>query len=251
MPPEASTVDRQDDDRVWLLRFDGVERAVHWLTAALFGVLIVTGAALYFGPLTSLIGRRLLVERIHVYAGLALPVPVLLALSGHWGRGLRRDLARFNRWTADDRAWLRSVVRERGRREVASRRHRVGKFNSGQKLNAAFTAGGGLVMLATGCLLHWYRPFPLSWRAGATFVHNWLAVALVVVIAGHIVLALSDPPAMRSILFGRISRGWARRHAPAWLEEDGPALLISTAAGLEREDQPQSATGPDRDTTAP
>ncbi|HET9070382.1 MAG TPA: cytochrome b/b6 domain-containing protein [Acidimicrobiales bacterium] len=199
-----------------LLRFDGVERAVHWANAALFAVLVLTGAALYFAPLTALVGRRVLVERVHVVAGLVLPVPVVLALAGSWGRGLRRDLARLNHWSADDRRWLRTVGAPAVRRRVALR---VGKFNAGQKLNAAFTAGGGLVMLGTGCLLRWYRPFPLAWRSGATLVHNWLAAAFVVVITGHVLLALSDTAALRSMLSGRVGRDWAGRHAPEWLAE--------------------------------
>src|SRR5579863_7568206 len=64
-----------------LNRFDRVERAVHWTNAVLFAVLVVTGAALYFAPLTAMVGRRELVERIHLYAGLALPVPLIVALS--------------------------------------------------------------------------------------------------------------------------------------------------------------------------
>ena len=56
-----------------LLRFDRVERAVHWVNAALFLVLVATGAILYLEPLRPLVGRRALVEDIHVYAGLALP----------------------------------------------------------------------------------------------------------------------------------------------------------------------------------
>jgi formate dehydrogenase subunit gamma len=67
----------------------------------------------------------------------------------------------------------------------------MGKFNAGQKLFAAFAAGALVVMLATGIVLHLFGHFPLSWRAGATFVHNWLAVALVVVVVGHICKALS------------------------------------------------------------
>ena len=74
-------------------------------------------------------------------------------------------------------------------------------------------------MLGTGALLRWYVPFPLSWRAGATFVHNWLAVAFVIVILGHIALALADREALRAMLRGRVSRAWAARHAPAWLDE--------------------------------
>lgn len=201
-----------------LLRFDRVERAVHWVNASLFGLLVLTGAALYLAPLQAVIGRRELVEQVHVYTGLALPVPVLAALAGSWGRGLRADLARINRWVPDDRRWLREALRHASRRR-ADAGNRLGKFNPGQKLNAAFTAGAGLVMLGTGCVLRWYRPFPLDWRMGATFVHNWLALAFVVVIAGHVTLAVSDREAMGSMLSGRVDSSWAATHAPGWLAE--------------------------------
>ena len=74
-------------------------------------------------------------------------------------------------------------------------------------------------MLGTGAILRWYVPFRLSWRAGATFVHNWLALIFVIVILGHIALALADREALRAMLRGRVSRAWAARHAPTWLDE--------------------------------
>jgi formate dehydrogenase subunit gamma len=202
-----------------LLRFDRVERTVHWLNASLFLILIATGAALYFTPLIALVGRRRLIEQVHLYAGLSLPLPLLLGLAGHWGRRLRRDVSRINRWTEEDLQWLRSLVNTASGRRQAAPRPRLGKFNAGQKLNAAFVAGAGLVMLGTGALLRWYVPFPLSWRAGATFVHNWLAVIFVIAIVGHIAFALADREALRAMLGGRVSRAWAARHAPAWLDE--------------------------------
>lgn len=202
-----------------LLRFDRVERTVHWANATLFLILILTGAALYFTPLIALVGRRHLIEQIHLYVGLSLPLPLLLGLAGRWGRGLRRDVSTVNRWTEEDMRWIRGLVNSASGRRQATLRPRLGKFNPGQKLNAAFVAGGGLVMLGTGSLLRWYVPFPLSWRAGATFVHNWLALIFVVLIIGHIALALADREALLSMLRGRISRKWAARHAPAWLEE--------------------------------
>jgi len=221
-----------------LARFDRVERAVHWTNAGLFAVLVLTGAALYLTPLIALVGRRELVERIHLYAGIALPVPLILALSGSWGQALRRDIRRFNRWSQADRRWLRVMFQEQPRRSRSRAQLRTGKFNAGQKLNAAFTAGGGLVMLASGLLLRWYRPFPLDWRAGATFVHNWLALAFVVVITGHVLMALADRDALKAMLFGRISRSWARRHAPAWLDE------LDEQAVDEAEELAAAATGP-------
>jgi formate dehydrogenase subunit gamma len=215
----ATPVTAEHSKRRVVLRFDRVERAVHWVNAALFLILMVTGAALYFTPLIALVGRRRLIEQVHLYAGLSLPLPLLLGVAGSWGRGLRRDVSRINGWTEADLQWLRGLVATASGRRQTALRPQLGKFNAGQKLNAAFVAGGGLVMLGTGALLHWYVPFPLSWRAGATFVHNWLAVTFVIVIVGHIRLAVADREALRAMLGGRVSRAWATRHAPAWLDE--------------------------------
>jgi len=205
-----------------VLRFDFVERAVHWVNAVLFGILVATGAALYVEPIGALIGRRAIVQDIHVYAGVSLPVPLVIALAGSWGRALRDDVRRFNRWSTADRYWFRALFRG-GRdrfRLVATGQN--GKFNAGQKLNASFVAGAGLVMLVTGIIMRWYHPYPLSWRTGATFVHDWLALGLGLVILGHVGLALRDPTAMRSMWSGRVSRRWAALHAPAWLDGDDP-----------------------------
>ena len=211
----AATIHPPD---IW--RFDRVERVVHWLNAALFAVLIVTGFILYIGPLSLFVGRRNLVQLVHVYCGLALPVPVLVALAGRWGKGLRADLRRFNRWSIDDRRWLRASASARLEREARRADLTIGKFNAGQKLNVAFTAGVIVVMLGTGVIMRWYSPWPLSWRTGATFVHDWLAIAVVAVVLGHISYALRDPAAMRAMVRGTISRRWAERHAPGWLAED-------------------------------
>jgi formate dehydrogenase subunit gamma len=213
---------RRPETRNYLIRFDRVERVVHWTNAALFGILVVTGAALYLEPLGALIGRRALVEDIHVYTGLALPVPVVLALVGPWGRALRADLRRFNRWSKSDRLWLRAALRSGSARRQEMAVLRIGKFNAGQKLNASFVAGAGLVMLGTGVIMRWYHPWPLNWRTGATFVHDWLSLAVGLVILGHIWMAVSDRDALRSMFTGRISKVWGKRHAPAWVSgEDG------------------------------
>ena len=83
-----------------LPRFNRVERYTHWCTATLMIVLLFTGFAMYVGPLSTLVGRRLLMRTIHVYAGLLLPIPVLVAIALHGGKQLRTDLGRLNRWTA-------------------------------------------------------------------------------------------------------------------------------------------------------
>jgi formate dehydrogenase subunit gamma len=197
--------------RARLERFDGAEQALHWVNAGLFGALILTAAILYIGPLTALVGRRELVRLTHVVTGLALPFPLLAARLGPWRRGFVADVRALARFDDDDRRWLRSLGRAK---DV-----RMGKFHPGQKLNAAFTLGAIVVMLGTGSVMHWFRYFPVDWRTGATFVHDWLAITLAVVIAGHIRMAMKDPDARRGMNRGWVPTAWARRHRPKWYEE--------------------------------
>jgi formate dehydrogenase subunit gamma len=195
-----------------LARFDGIERAVHWTNATLFLILLATGSALYVGPISTLVGRRELMKTIHVYSGLLLPLPLLIGLLLSRRRTqFRDDVRRLNRWGGDDGRWLRSLGR--------APQTRLGKFNPGQKLNAAFVAGSIPVMLATGSIMRWYKPFPLTWRTGATFVHDWIAVGLFFAITGHILIALGDQQALVGMVGGKVDATWARRHCPLWYEE--------------------------------
>lgn len=199
------------DAPITVERFDRPERLLHWANAILFLVLLATGMALYVGPLAQLVGRRVLVKDIHVISGVLLPAPLLVAYGGRWRAGLRRDVRRLARWSTDDRRWLLSW----GRGGRAS----MGKFNAGQKLNAIFVAGCIPVMLATGAVMRWFSPFPLSWRTGATFVHDWLALALAVVIVGHIGKALAEPIALRAMWRGHVPASHVQRDHPRWWAE--------------------------------
>jgi formate dehydrogenase subunit gamma len=194
-----------------LSRFDGTERLAHWCTAGLMISCMLTGAALYAGPISTLVGNRETVRTVHVWCGLLLPVPILLAVLTRKGARLRDDLRRLNRWVPGERRWFRGRTRDQVR---------LGKFNPGQKLNAACLAGAGLVMLATGSIMHWFAAFPLDWRTGATFVHDWFALGIWVLVLGHIAFAVSDGDALEAMMVnGHVPASWARRKAPRWYAE--------------------------------
>jgi formate dehydrogenase subunit gamma len=195
--------------RHYLDRFSRAERAVHWITAALMIVCIITAAILYNGSLSINVGHRRVVELIHVYAGFALPAPMLFGLVS---AAYRADLARLNRFTPSDWRWMRSRTRRDGS-------IRVGKFNAGQKLNAALTAGAILVLLGSGVLMYYPGLARLSWRTGATFVHDWFALAIGVLVLGHIAYAIKDREARRGMRTGRVSARWAHAEHAAWAED--------------------------------
>ena len=193
-----------------LLRFSRAERWVHRSIAVLMIVLIATGAALYFPDISVLVGNRPLVSDIHWIAGFALPIPLVLALAS---KTFRKDSGEFNRFTPEDWKWLRSSDRRSGRIPV-------GKFNAGQKLNAAFSLGSIIIMLATGSIMFFSSLFPDDIRTGATFVHDWLTLLIVVVVAGHTYMAMKDAEARVGMRTGYVSRQWAEREHGQWASEE-------------------------------
>ena len=194
-----------------LLRFDRVQRGAHWATAVLFGVLLATAIPLYFGSFFGVVWPRHVVALTHLWAGLALGVPVVVSLLGPWGARMRADVRRCTRWTYEEVRWLRS----RGRTRLSA-----DKFNPGQKLNTVVTGAAIAVMLATGAMLQWFRFFAPSWRTGATFVHDVGAFGFSALVAGHVVMALQHRDALGAMVRGWVSTRWAERVAPAWLEEE-------------------------------
>jgi formate dehydrogenase subunit gamma len=190
-------------------RFSRAERAVHRSVAALMLTCIATAAILYNGFLSKPIGHRQVVKMIHVFAGFALPIPILL---GVVSAAYRSDLRRLNRFSPADWQWLRT--RRRRTSTIP-----VGKFNAGQKLNTALSGGAIVVLLATGTIMYFPVLVQLSWRTGATFVHDWFALALGLLVIGHISYAMRDPGSRRGMRTGSVTEIWARTHHAAWVEE--------------------------------
>ncbi|WP_351223864.1 cytochrome b/b6 domain-containing protein [Streptomyces sp. NPDC002133] len=209
----AGTTPPPPERPVRLRRFSRAERWVHRTTAALMLLCVATAAALYVPELAELVGRRHLVVTVHEWSGLLLPVPFLLGLAS---RAFRADLGRLNRFGPHDRQWLRAVRR----RDHSPEARPAGKFNAGQKLYAAWIAGAVLVMLGTGLLMWFTHLAPLVWRTSATFVHDWLALTIGLVLFGHVGMALADPEARRGMRTGSVERPWARREHPLWDPDD-------------------------------
>ena len=207
-------------------RFSPGERWIHASLGTLMGICIVTAAMLYWGPLSTLVGRRDLVETVHYTTGLLLPLPLLIGALA--SRAFRADVRRLNRFLPGDGHWLRPPDRRSGA-------FPSGKFNAGQKLNSAFVLGSVIVLFATGLMLHYFSLFPDDISTGATFVHDVFAAAVVIVSAGHLWMAWQDPEARRGLRTGFVSRGWAEREHALWAatvpiehapDEGGPELPV-------------------------
>jgi formate dehydrogenase subunit gamma len=193
-----------------LVRFSTAERWVHRTLGILILILIATAALLFIPDLGGLVGNRQTVRMIHEIAGFVLLIPLLLALLS---RAFRDDAGRLNRFRPTDWQWLRSRDRRSGRIPV-------GKFNAGQKLNAAFSLGAILVLFLTGTMMFFSSYFPDALRTGATFVHDWLSLAFIVVVVGHIYMAFNDATARLGMRTGSVPESWARREHGEWAAEE-------------------------------
>ncbi|MEU4409081.1 cytochrome b/b6 domain-containing protein [Streptosporangium sp. NPDC023963] len=195
-----------------ILRFTRAERLVHRATAGL--VLLCAGAAacLYFSPLAQLVGRRHLVVVIHEWSGILLPAPFLLGLASS---AFRADLRRLNRLARYDGEWLRAVRKG----WTSPDRRPAGKFNAGQKIYAGWVAGTVPIMMFTGLLMWFTGLLPVISRTSAIFVHDVTALAITLVVLGHIRMAYRDPQARRGMRTGYVETAWARRWHSRWVEK--------------------------------
>jgi formate dehydrogenase subunit gamma len=217
-----------------LPRFSRAVRWVHAGTAVLVLVCTATAAVLYNGSLMALVGHRPVVEAVHVWCGFALPVPIV---AGLLARSYRADLRRLDRFTGHDWRWLRSRSRRDGRIPV-------GKFNAGQKLNGALSAGAIAVLLLTGSVMTATGLTPLAWRTGATLVHDWTALAVGLLVLGHLGHAFRDPVAMRSLRTGTVPRSWAQREHGAWAAELDGASPVAAQTDSRNQATPPPAARP-------
>lgn len=194
---------------VLVKRFTRGELWVHRTTAALVAILAVTGAVLYYEPFALAVGRRPIVEGLHIAAGLLLPIPTVVGLFA--SADFRRDVQVMSRMSKVDWLWLR-------RHDRRTARLPIGKFNGGQKLASAVLLGALVVLFGTGLLL--IAPvtinLPVKLRTGATITHDLFTFGVFVLLGGHIWLALRHPEARTALRTGQMDRRYAEIEYSGW-----------------------------------
>jgi formate dehydrogenase subunit gamma len=198
----------------YVRRFGPEERSLHWLLAVTFLTMLATGLILYLPAFAQLAANRRLWKSIHLGAAIAFWAGLVVLLLTDLSGSLRRTAGEFDRFDDDDVRWLGWAVTRRGPEPPA------GRFNAGQKLNAALVAGLMVVFTVSGVLIYLQETdAAVRGRTSAILVHDiatWIAVPL---IAGHLYLALVNPstrPSLRGMVLGTVRRDWARRHHPKW-----------------------------------
>jgi formate dehydrogenase subunit gamma len=186
-----------------------MERLLHWVNALGFFFLLATGLVLYLPTLSILVGRRQLIQTMHFWAGVSWlgALAIVIVLGFRRLRSTARELESFDR---DDLRWLRGGKAPQGR------------FNAGQKINAALTAAFTILFGVSGLLL-WFGEQDTRLRFASTVIlHDGLMYVSLVLLVGHLYLALIHPTtrhALRGMTVGTVSEEWARRHHSKWRPE--------------------------------
>jgi formate dehydrogenase subunit gamma len=193
-------------------RFTLTERLLHWVHAAAFFVLLGSGLVLYLPSLSSAVGRRPLVKDVHFWTAVSWAGAIVLIAALGNRRALARTVREIDVFDRDDRRFL------------AGRTHSPqGRFNAGQKVNAIFTAAFALLFWISGLLL-WYGERDTRFRLpGTVFLHDALMYVSVVIVVGHLYLALVHPAtrhALRGMTLGSVREDWARKHHAKWAGAD-------------------------------
>ena len=213
-------------------RFSVAERLLHWVLAIAFFVLLWTGFLMSVPALSGDVTRPV-AKAWHIDAAIALAVAFVLLLLVQ-GKVLARTISQLARFDRDDWRWLVEIPR---RVMFGTPAPPQGRFNAGQKLNTALVSGLMVVSYITGFLL-WLGERNTTYRFAGTFgVHNDVMWCLMVLVAGHLYMALLNPPtraAMAGMLRGSVDRAWALRHHPKWVAE-----VDRTAAAKRAADPPE------------
>lgn len=197
----------------YVKRFGRTERALHWVHATAFFVLLASGLVLWLPQLSVWVGRRTLVKDVHLYTAVAWGVAIVLIVVFGNRRALTAIWREVETIDRDDRRWL------------TLRKAPQGRFNAGQKLNVIVTTAFAILFAVSGVLL-WLAARDARFRwGGPIVVHDVLTVASVLVVSGHLYLALIHPTtrhALRGMTRGDVRADWAERHHPKWRPEEAP-----------------------------
>ncbi len=201
-----------------MVRFNGFERFVHWLTASTFIVLGITGLNITFGRALILpwMGPSAFsawsewAKYAHNYLSFAFTIGVVLMFLMWIGQNFP---------TRADVEWFKMG----GGMGKGHQRAPAWKFNGGQKLLYWFIVLGGAAMIITGYILI----FPFSWGLGvgdmelAQVFHGIIGLLFIALILAHIYLGtLGMEGAFESMSQGTVDVNWAREHHPLWYEEE-------------------------------
>ncbi|MGA8971181.1 MAG: formate dehydrogenase subunit gamma [Pseudolabrys sp.] len=199
-----------------IVRFNGFERFVHWMTAACFIILALSGLNITFGKplLLPLMGPEAfttwseLAKYAHNFLSFPFTIGVVLIFLMWVGGNIPNNV---------DVAWVK-----RGGGIIGNDHPPAYRFNAGQKMIYWIVVIGGGASAVTGYLLLF--PFYGTGIEGmqiAQVVHAVVSVLFIAAMLGHIYIGtIGMEGAFEAMGEGTVDTNWAKQHHRLWLEEE-------------------------------
>jgi len=197
-----------------LVRYTAPERANHWAVGMSFILLALSGLALFhpaFYPLSLLLGGGVWTRILHPFIGVLMALLFVSMYLRFW---------KLNIITQVDKEWL-SRVKEM----VDGDDHNMpesGKYNGGQKMMFWLAAICMAVLTVSGIVIwraYFSSLFPIGLIRLASVAHAAVAAGMIGLIIVHVYAAIWTRGTVRAMLYGTVTRAWAKQHHPAWFRQ--------------------------------
>ncbi len=195
-----------------LQRYTAEERANHWVVGITFILLALSGLAFFhpaFYPLTQLFGGGVWARILHPIIGWLMMIGFVL---------MYFRFKSLNKMEPADREWL-----DRVGEMMDGNDHNMpeqGKSNGGQKAMFWAMSVCMLLLFVSGIIL-WraYFTFPVDLVRLGAVVHAAIAAIMIAMIFVHVYAALWVKGTVRAMVYGTVTRAWAKQHHRAWYRQ--------------------------------
>jgi formate dehydrogenase subunit gamma len=195
-----------------LQRYNPEERANHWIVGICFILLALSGLAFFhpaFYPLTQLFGGGVWARILHPIIGWLMMIGFVVMFF---------RFKALNKIEPADREWL-----DRVGEMMDGNDHNMpeqGKYNGGQKMMFWAMSLCMLLLFVSGILL-WraYFSFPVDMVRFGAVVHSAIAAIMIAMIFVHVYAALWVRGTVRAMVYGTVTRAWAKQHHRAWYRQ--------------------------------
>ena len=195
-----------------LQRYTAEERANHWIVGICFILLALSGLAFFhpaFYPLTQLFGGGVWARILHPIIGWLMMIGFVV---------MYFRFKALNRMEPADREWL-----DRVGEMMDGNDHNMpeqGKYNGGQKAMFWAMSVCMLLLFVSGIIL-WraYFSFPVDVVRLGAVVHAAVAAIMIAMIFVHVYAALWVRGTVRAMVYGTVTRAWAKQHHRAWYRQ--------------------------------
>ena len=195
-----------------LQRYTAEERANHWVVGICFILLALSGLAFFhpaFFPLTQLFGGGVWARILHPIIGWLMMIGFVL---------MYFRFKALNKMEPADREWL-----DRVGEMMDGNDHNMpeqGKYNGGQKMMFWAMSVCMLLLFVSGIIL-WraYFSFPVDLVRLGAVVHAAIAAIMIAMIFVHVYAALWVRGTVRAMVYGTVTRAWAKQHHAAWYRQ--------------------------------